>query len=110
MDKTLIITENSRQSSFATNQRLLSQLTQIRESAEVTAKKLHDSETILKQKCDVISQRVQEISVLTQKITNIEAQMAKTKSEAEKKETEKRLIFVLAVFFFVLPIIWRFRS
>jgi hypothetical protein len=36
--------------------------------------------------------------------------MVKTKSEAEKKEIEKRLIFVLAVFFFVLPIIWRFRS
>jgi len=36
--------------------------------------------------------------------------MAKTKSDVEKKETEKRLIFVLAVLLFVIPIIWKSLS
>jgi hypothetical protein len=33
--------------------------------------------------------------------------MANSKSEIEKKETEKRLIFILAVLLFIIPVISR---
>jgi hypothetical protein len=33
--------------------------------------------------------------------------MAKSKSDLERKETEKKFIFVFAVLLFVIPIIWR---
>ena len=94
MRESTIIAEQTSQASFAANQRLISQLTQSNESASIAAKRLQESEALLQQKREVDSERDLEISVLNQKITNIEAQMAKSKSEVEKMQNEKMLIFL----------------